>query len=215
MKYNTLFFDLDGTLIDSFPGVTKGLIYAFQTMGFPIPDNKSLRKFIGPPLQESIPLYMGFDKEQTKEAIRLFKKTYENGGMFDLNLIDGVEKALQHFRNQGRKMYVITSKDQKPAIAILEKMGLSKYFDGIYGSSYEEDRITKTDVLNFALKKLNLSDLDSILMIGDTRFDVEGANNVGIASLGLLSGFGSEEELLNEGVTYIVSDFNELIQLEL
>lgn len=208
--YKYVLFDLDGTISDSSEGITKGIQLALKGMGVDVANRSELRRFIGPPLDYSFKRYMNFSDEQSKEATKIYRDYYSKTGLFENVAYDGMESLLIKIKNSGRKVAVTTSKPEKFSVQILEKFGLAKYFDIIAGSSLDGSRGTKQEVLEYALEQFGNPDLKDVVLVGDTRFDAEGANKIGIDCVGVLYGFGTFEELEAEGVRMIAATVEEI-----
>ena len=198
MKKNFLFFDLDGTLTDSAPGIINSARYALSHFGIK-PNDDVMLKFIGPPLLESFQNLCGLDEENSREAIRLYREYFAVKGMFENSVYDGVYEMLEALRDEGKILAVATSKPEVYARKILDHFHLSEYFAHISGAALDHVRMTKADVLRNAVRGTEISDLCQGLMIGDRRHDVEGGNEVGMETLGVLYGYGSREELISAG----------------
>lgn len=201
--YDYVFFDLDGTISDSSEGITKGIQIALNHMGIEAGDRNELRRFIGPPLKYSFKNFYGFDDEQCEEGIRKYSEYYSVTGLFENIPYPGIKELLIKVKESGRKIVLATSKPEVFAKQILEKFEFAEYFDLIAGSSLNEGRGNKNEVIEYALESLGNPELSKVVLVGDTRFDAEGANLIGIDCIGVLYGFGSREELENEGVKMI------------
>lgn len=208
--YKYILFDLDGTISDSSEGITKGIQIALEAMGVSVPDRSELRKFIGPPLDYSFKNFMGFNDEQSKEATKKYREYYSKTGLFENIPYDGMKELLQKIKDSGRKIAVTTSKPDVFSVQILEKFGLAEYFDIIAGSSLTENRGLKHEVVAYALEQFGNPDLSEVVLVGDTRFDAEGARKIGIDCIGVLYGFGTREELENEGVKMIAQNVEDI-----
>ena len=209
MKYKYLFFDLDGTISDTLEGVGNAAIYTFEKFGEEIPDKSVLRKFIGPPLKYTFEKICGYSEEKTERAINIFREYYEDRGWRECHIFEGMNELLTEMKAQGYKLVVATSKSEEFAIPLLKMLGVHECFDFIAGSKDEIGRSTKTDVILHALNTLEITAKDA-LMIGDTKFDIEGANALGLDSVGVLFGFGTRESLKEEGATYIIESVKAL-----
>ncbi len=204
MKKDFLFFDLDGTLTDSAPGIVRSAKYALSHFGISLDDTVML-KFIGPPLMESFQKLCGLNEEDSKEAIRLYREYFAVKGMFENSVYDGVFEMLDSLRRQGKILAVATSKPEIYAKQILDHFGLTEYFSYISGAALDHVRMTKADVLQKAVVGTGLLDLSRGLMIGDRMHDVTGARTVGMETLGVLYGYGSREELMAAGAAGIAA----------
>lgn len=203
-KYSVVLFDLDGTIIDSGEGVTNSVAYALKKFGIEVEDKSALSKFIGPPLIYSFKTFYGFDDEKAKLAIEYYREYYQDKGIFEGYIYEGVEELLDDLKRAGKKIILATSKPEAFAKRILEKASLIKYFDFVAGATLDEStRITKIDVLEYALKEAKIDTVDDVIMIGDRFYDIEGAHNFGIDCLAVLYGYGARDEFEKYGAEYI------------
>lgn len=193
--YQNLLFDLDGTLTDPGVGITNSVVYALEKYGIKTDDRTQLYKFIGPPLQDSFEQFYGFSKEDAKTAVQYYREYYKETGIFENKLYDGMEHLLQSLCEAGKKLFVATSKPEAFAVQILEYFSVNQYFTYIAGSNMDGTRSKKEEVIAYALKAGKIQDLSSAVMIGDREYDVTGAKKAGIASIGVLFGYGSRKEL--------------------
>lgn len=210
--YKYVLFDLDGTISDSSEGITKAVQKSLSEMGIEVADRGELRKFIGPPLAYSYSKFFGFDEEQCAEAIRRYRAYYSVRGLFENTPYPGIAELLSHIKESGRKVAVTTSKPDKFTLQILENFGFLNYFDFVAGATMDEKRGTKDEVVAYCLEQLGNPDKKDVVLVGDTRFDAEGAAKVGIDSIGVLYGFGTREELENAGATHIAETVEEILQ---
>lgn len=215
MSNKVFLFDLDGTIIDSSKGITNAVKYSLNVLGYEIPNQEILNKFIGPPLDDSYSKYFGMLEEEWNEAIKYFKKYYDDKGMYELKIYDDLEELLSKLSKKYR-LYVATSKDEYNANRILKNLKIDKYFEYIAGASLEDGRTKKEDVIKYLLQreKENLKN-NEIIMIGDTKFDIIGANMNNMKSIGVLYGFGTREELENENATFIIEKPLDILDLEI
>lgn len=200
MKYKSLFFDLDGTLTDSSEGITKCAQLALRHFGIPAEDRSALRVFIGPPLRESFPKF-GVPEDRVEEAVEVFRSRYNTVGKFENVPYEGIRQLLETLKGEGYRLFVATSKPEVTAKEILHKFDLDRYFEIICGATMDGQRDSKESVIRYLLTKTQGEDA---LMIGDTAYDVNGANVFQIPTLGVSWGFGSHEEMLAAGAVGIV-----------
>ncbi len=194
---HTIFFDLDGTLTDSAPGIIHSVQYALKKYGIEAEEN-DLRSFIGPPLVHSFQDRFGFDHDKALEAVAYYREYFTAGGMFENSVYPGVEEMLQKLKEDGLMLAVATSKPELFSKQILEHFALTRYFDFIGGAAMDESRATKVEVLSYALQELQVDPAKAV-MIGDRENDMEAASLLGTESIGVLYGYGSQEELANAG----------------
>lgn len=211
--YKYILFDLDGTISDSSEGITKGIQIALNKLGIE-EDRKNLRKFIGPPLTYSFSKFYNMDDENMDKAIKYYREYYSKTGLFENTPYEGIEDLLKKIKDSGRKIAVTTSKPGKFSYEILEKFGLLKYFDIIAGATLEGEagkkRSDKVDVVEYALEEFGNPDKSEVVLVGDTRFDAEGAAKVGIDCIGVLYGFGTREELEEYNAKHIAETVEDI-----
>ena len=201
--YDYVFFDLDGTLTDSGPGILNGFAYAIKEMGGEVPDREFLKRFVGPPLKHSFGAILGYSPEDTDKAIKIYRDYYHNkGGLLENTVYPGIEDLLADLTNAGKKLVVATSKNAFGTNKVLEHFGLIKYFDFV-ATSDDELRPEKIDVIRYALKECSVTDLSTVVMVGDRENDILAAKELGIDSIGVLYGYGDEKELTNAGAVYL------------
>lgn len=213
-KYDVIAFDLDGTLTDPARGLILGFVYCFKKLGIPYENEKSLRKYIGPSLYEEWQEDFGFTPDEANAAIEVFREYYNIYGWWDNTMYDGIPEMLESLRRAGKKVVLATSKPLDTAKKVLELFGLTKYFDFIGGAvSHQNDQ--KWQVLNRSLSSVgvDLSDRDSLakcILVGDRKYDAEGAKIAGIDSMGVLYGHGTKEEMEASGFTYLVESVSDI-----
>ena len=208
MAYNSILFDLDGTLVDSGEGVLKCAELALRHFNLPIPSPEEMRTFVGPPLRDSF-LRFGCTEEMAQEAIAVYRSRYTTVGKFELFVYPGIEKLLQELTAAGCKLYVATSKPESVSVEILQHLGLAKYFTYIAGADQEKGRSTKSEVIAYLLEQAG--DLDGALMVGDTAYDVIGAAHHGIPCAAITWGYGTVESIEEANPAVIVNDTAELL----
>ena len=211
--YSFVLLDLDGTITDSGPGIMNGFEYAIKKMGGEVKDRSSLRRFIGPPLEESFGVLLGYSPEDTAKAIGYYRDYYFNrGGINENTVYPGIEIVLSELKGRGKKLLVATTKIEKGAKLVIEHFGLGKYFAFISAAN-STDRKTKAQVIRYGLEEAGCTDISKALMIGDRHYDIEGAKEVGLDSVGALWGYGSREELKEAGATYLLNKPGEILNL--
>jgi len=208
--YQTILFDLDGTLTNSELGITNSVAYALGKYGIQVPDKKALRVFIGPPLQESFERFYGFSKEECLKAIDYYHEYFSEKGLYENEVYLGVPDLLASLKQAGKQLIVATSKPEEFSIQILKHFGLYDYFDFVAGATMDRKRSKKSDVIQYALEQNGITDLAHTIMIGDREHDVLGAQAQKFDSIGVLYGFGSREELEEAGATYIAQEVGEI-----
>jgi len=219
-NFKYILFDLDGTITDSGEGITKAVQYALKHFGINVEDINELKKFVGPPLRDSYMKFYNFDEEKATEGIKVFREYYEEKGMFENSLYDGIVDVLKALKKSGKELIVATSKPEVHAKKILEHFNVDKYFTIIAGADFEETRVKKGDVIKYALDNFRntLNDnevlnLSQVIMIGDREHDIIGAKENNIKAIGVLYGYGDVVELTQARASYIVSKPEDLLEI--
>lgn len=210
--YSTILFDLDGTLTDPGLGITNSVAYALERFGITVSDRTSLYKFIGPPLRDSFMAYYGFTPGEAERAVAVYREYYSVDGLFENEVYPGIPELLAKLKGAGKRLIVATSKPEGFSARILEHFGLMKHFDFVAGATLDGSRGTKIEVMNHAITSCGVDPADAV-MIGDREFDILGAKHFGLASIGVLFGYGSREELTKAGADRLAADVTELEQL--
>ncbi len=213
-KYPILLFDLDGTIINSMEGVTRSVEYALNELGIQVEDRASLTSFIGPPLTVGFPKnYPQLTPEQVDFAISKYRERYHTKGVNEHCLYDGVRELIISLNKSGRRLILATSKPLYFAKQIMDHYELTQYFEDVVGCGLNGELNTKAEVINHALEKNGLlNSKKDILMVGDTHYDVVGAHANELECIGVLYGFGNEEDLKQANVDYIAADMNALAE---
>lgn len=206
----TILFDLDGTLTDSGEGIINCAILALEHFGLPIPDREEMRSFVGPPLHESF-IRHGVPADKTDEAIRVYRSRYVPIGAYENTPYPGIRELLEELKAEGHTLYVATSKPEEMSVKILEHFDLAKYFDRICGASLDTSRSSKEDVIAYLLSLSGRA--KSIVMVGDTKFDILGAKAHGIPAIGVSWGYGKTKEMADAGAKAIANTMSELLTL--
>lgn len=212
-NYHTIAFDLDGTLTDPKRGLTSAFAYGLKKVGVTFESLESLKKFIGPPLRDSFRDEYGLSEKDADDALMLFREYFGVYGWWDNELYEGIHDLLSSLRAAGKKIVLATSKPEVYSSKILKLFGLTEYFDFAEGASFDSSRERKCDVLDYALSKVGVctpEEKAGAVLVGDTKFDIEGARICGVDSIGVTYGYGTEADLANEGATYIAKTVAEV-----
>ena len=214
MAYQLCFFDLDGTLTDPKPGITKSFQYALASFGIHEELN-NLTKFIGPPLRASFRDFYGFTDIDTEQAVTKFREYFAETGLFENTVYPDIPEVLQNLVGRGIVLAVVTSKATAYADRILRYFHLDQYFSFISGDEMDGSltRNGKQALIHIALNALDQERKVPAVMIGDRKHDIIGAQEAGIDSIGITWGYGSYDELKSSGAMYIVNSADELYRL--
>lgn len=207
--FDYILFDLDGTLTDPKEGITNCVKYALESYGIHERDENKLLKFIGPPLYDSFREIYGFSHDDANDAVSKYRERFSTIGLFENRLFEDTIKSLQILKENGKKLYLATSKPIAFAMRITEKFDISKYFELQIGSEFDGTRGYKHEVIEYILEQLKLDNLSKIVMIGDRNHDIFGAKKCNIASIGLRCGYAEEHELEDAGADFIFDNLEE------
>ncbi len=208
-RYQAVLFDLDGTLTCSHPGILQSVKLSLEEMGIPIPSGEVLRKFIGPPLAYSYTHFCGMSMEEAEEGIRRYRAHYNRDGIFNCTVYQGIIPLLEALQEAGVKLGVATAKPGSMAMRVLEHFGLLKFMDTVSPNQEDEKGTGKAHLILKALKDLGVSP-ENAVMIGDTRFDCQGALEAGTAFIGAAYGYGGIPELKEAGAQLLAASPQEL-----
>lgn len=211
MAYNIVLFDLDGTLTDSGEGIINSVIYSLKKRGITEDDREKLKCFVGPPLEESYIRYYGFNDIESKKAVEYYREYYQEKGIFENNLYNGIENLLLNLKNNGKKLILTTSKPEYYAEKIVRYFKIEKYLDGVIGSNMDGTLTDKKELIEKVLEtKCSRSNKSEIVMVGDRKYDIIGAKKNEIKSIGVLYGYGTREELISAGADHIADNIENL-----
>jgi phosphoglycolate phosphatase len=211
--YTCILFDLDGTIVDSAPGIIASLAFTFEKMGKPIPSPTEMLAFVGPPILDSFRDLAHLDPAESATALEIYRENYLEVGVHDSTPFEGVGDVLRAIHESPVPLSLATSKPELPATLILEHLGLARFFDIITGASADEVRSAKKDVVEEALKRLAAmgADISRPVLVGDRKHDVEGAAAHGVPTILVTWGYGSVAEQV--GTVAVVDSPAELIPL--
>lgn len=210
--YQYILFDLDGTLTNPEIGITSSVMYALEKFGVKVEDRKELHPFIGPPLSYSFQTYYGLSEADSELAIKYYRERFSVKGLYENEVYEGVEKLLQQLKESGKKLIIATSKPEEFTLKILARFDLLKYFDYVAGATMDGSRGEKADVIRYAIEISGIQDRSQAIMIGDRKYDILGAKENGLDSIGVLFGFGDREELSEAGANYIAENVEDILK---
>lgn len=192
-RYDTVLFDLDGTLSESGEGILYAVRKIFEETNRELPDEKELAAFIGPPMYDSL-IRCGFSHEEAEQGVVIYKKHFVDKGIYMQKVYDGIPQVLVALKNSGRKLAVATSKFEPFSRKIIKMLGLEEYFDFVGGATSGPERRTKAKVIEYTIEFLG-AEAERTVLIGDTRFDAKGAKEAGVHFIGCLYGYGTKKEM--------------------
>lgn len=206
-----ILFDMDGTIIDSSEGITKSTQYTLDYYGINETDLEKLKVFIGPPLKISFMKHYNFTEEKAIEAVAKYRERYQPIGLYECELYPDVEKCIRGLKEKGYLIGMASSKPEVSCRKILEHFEIIDLFDDVVGATFDGKIDTKEEVLNEVLRRWSNIDKADMCLVGDTLFDVEGANRVGISCVGVSYGFGDVNEMRDAGAIAIYNSMQELL----
>ena len=216
--YQYIIFDLDGTLIKSEEGLYDSITYALEKSGVDPGDRKDMKRMIGPVLWESFQKFYNMSAEEADRANAYFTGFYDREGIYNASVYEGVVQMLEALRNAGRILLVVTAKPRDMAERVLNHTGIDKYFQAVIGPARGNKKTDKGSLLREALSFLAKTGTDHFqkeqaVMVGDRMFDMQGAVETGIPSIGVLYGYGDRQELINAGATLLADTPADVVKL--
>lgn len=208
-----IFFDLDGTLTQSDPGITKSIQYALNKNNIVSPSLEELKIFVGPPLGEKFIEIFGVDQETAGKLLDSYRERYNTIGKFECNIYDGINEMLEDLRSKGKVLCVATSKPENSAKEVLKHFDILKHFDFVGGDTFNHTRTNKSAVINYVAESMGIKDKNEIIMVGDTHYDVLGANESDVKCIGVLYGYGTREGLEEAGAYALAKSASEIADL--
>jgi phosphoglycolate phosphatase len=208
--YTVALFDLDGTIIDPIIGIVNSVKYALDCMKIDYNPTDSFEKFIGPPLDQSFQNFYSLSESGAREAVEFYRVYYKKSGMKENHLYTGIKDLIQDMAKQNILLFVATSKPTLFAIDILKYYQLADYFKEIVGANMDLTRTAKNEIIGYILSKNLNIDPNNCVMIGDRSYDIIGAQENQLDSIGVLYGYGSNEEMKEVKPTYMAETVDDL-----
>jgi len=206
----SVLLDLDGTLIDSQPGILASCLAALRALGHEPDETLDIKRAIGPPLEDIMQvLLQPYGDDRIGEAVAAYRQHYGESGLLGSEPYPGIRSSLSEMQQAGLRIYLATSKRETFASRILDHLEFATYFDGIYGSVPGGALDHKPELLAHILSEHNISPSHS-LMVGDRRYDISGAHAVRMRGLGVLWGYGTRDELETAGADQLVESTADL-----
>jgi phosphoglycolate phosphatase len=211
VNFDSVIFDFDGTVADTGEGVFDSVRYAIRMEGLAQPSDEDIRKFIGPPLFESFHSeFPEIDDDRVQKLIIHFRAKYSVDGIYKFKVYDGMETLLDNLHRAGVKTAIASSKADTFINFILKNCGLAQYFDEAVGANMKYTASDKSGLVGEALERMKVTDRNRVLMVGDRKYDIEGAHKQNVACAAVLFGYGNLEEFKEYKAEYIVKDCAEL-----
>lgn len=207
-----IFLDIDGTILDSEPGLHDALIKMFSEMGWETPSDEELTKYLGPPIAWSLENLYGISAQtEVQRAKKIFQEYYTNISIYNFKVYTGIPEFLQRVSEKNLNVYAASCKRAENTKTQLDFCGLSKHFDEIFGLKDSLKAQNKQSILENAIEKLGIQAKDCV-MIGDRASDIHGAKDLGMKAIGVCYGYGTEEELVNvDRIAFSVKELEKLV----
>ena len=212
--WHTVLFDLDGVLIDPIDGIENSAQYALRAVGKEEPDLAKLRDFGSEPLRAAFANHAALTEEETDRAVNAYSEYYSARGAFQSRVYPMIPEMLYTMKRSGFKIAAVTSRETQQALRILQQFDLARFFDAVVGVNPGSSPVTKKTLIEQALIALGMQyGRGNVVLVGDRFYDVEGAKEAGISSIGVTYGYGSAQELRESGADYVAENAGELGRL--
>lgn len=211
MQY--ILFDLDGTLINTKEGVVKSVYYALDSLGITEDEPEKLERFVGPPLKDSFMNFYQLNERGAERAIEKFRERYKEKGMYECRIFEGIEELLHSLKEQGKILCVATSKAEPFVSNMLKNAGIYHFFDFISAASLDGSIVHKPDIIKQVLNNYTDASKTDMVMVGDTKFDIIGAKEVGLKNIAVEYGFAAKGELEQAEPDVMVATVEELSEI--
>ena len=208
-KYKAVFFDFDGTIADTGDGIFHSVKHAIKESGYPPISDKKLRTFIGPPIFDSFKRELGMNEEESAFAVMKYREEYSRDGIFRFTLYDGIESLLRELKANGIQVSIASSKPYNFVLRIIDYLNFSELIDFISCPLNDNAHESKSALISRCVEHFEIQKSEA-LMVGDRHFDINGANETGIESVGVTFGYGSEEELKKAGAVYLADSTDDI-----
>ncbi|MDX2173756.1 MAG: HAD hydrolase-like protein [Bacteroidota bacterium] len=205
-KYQNIFFDLDGTISDSYKGIENGILFALEKVGIKSISSQEIKTIIGTPLADSLKIHCSNDLKKTSEAVACFREYYSTKGIMECELYPGMQELLAWASNF-YKLFVITAKPTIYANQLLEFQKVATFFTEIKGCELESNNFKKSNLMR------SIPNSIESIIIGDKKQDIEAGKEIGIKTCGVLYGYGTEKEIKESNPDFIVNSISELKHL--
>ena len=208
-KYDAVLFDFDGTFADTGEGIFASVQYAVNALGKEPLSEETLRTFIGPPIFDSFKRELNITDEESHFAVEKYRELYSQSGIYKFKIYPGTLELIKKIKESGTKFAIASAKPKHFIERIIDFLEIRNFVDCVSCPESDKAKDDKSILINRAVDILSV-EKSRTLMVGDRHFDINGANRAGVESVGVTYGYGSEEELLNAGATYIAHNTEEL-----
>ena len=208
-RYDAVLFDFDGTFADTGEGIFTCVQYAVNALGKEPLSEETLRTFIGPPIFDSFKRELNITDEESHFAVEKYRELYSQSGIYKFKIYPGTLELIKKIKESGIKFAIASAKPKHFIERIIDFLEIRNLVDCVACPESDKAKDDKSILINRAVDILSV-EKSRTLMVGDRHFDINGANRAGVESVGVTYGYGSEEELLSAGATYIAHNTEEL-----
>lgn len=214
MRYNAVIFDFDGTVCDTGEGILKSAKFALDYYGIDAPEYQELTFFIGPPLLITFQEKFGADAALADKLVKKFRERYTNKGILESKIYSGIKELIIKLKDENIKLGIASSKPQDYVEALLERDGIKQYFDSICAVTFSADCESKANIIARCVKELDVAGNET-LMVGDKKYDIEGARANLIDSAGVMWGYGGRIEFVEAGAKFVAEKVDDIYSIAL
>lgn len=192
-NYQLVIFDVDGTMLDTSEGLLASAVYTIKKLGYKLPEKSVLDSFVGPRIQDSLEKVYGLKGEELQNSAKIFRDHYKEGDVLRAQPYDGIYEVLEMLKEQGVHIAVATNKRQDFVDELMKKYSFEPYVEAVYGTDFE-GKLQKVDLIRLCMEKLQMKEKNEVVMIGDSVYDAEAAQNAEINFIGVTYGFDFKTE---------------------
>lgn len=214
-NFELILWDLDGTLLNTKPGLKNSVALTAESIGFRKLTEDEIESFIGPPFEDRAREVFNLDDNKLKEVVEAFRDNYKHKELFNAIPIPHIYEALDEIKKRGIKQGLATYKIEYCTFPLIEHFDFTKYFDTMHGG-LENEKLMKKDIMLKCIRDINITDMDKVLMVGDTEHDLRASIEIGCKFLGVKYGFGfsdlSEDEKKYKKILDFTDDISKIIE---
>ncbi len=199
-RFEYVFFDFDGTIVDTGPGIMRCVQYALSRLGIDERDEAKLRAFVGPPLQENFRVSYSLSEQQAADAVRYYREEYVGKGVFESQLYAGASEQIARLHDAGLCVAIASNKPEDMITQLCSLFGIDTLISGISGLRGKAE--TKATAIGRLLSEFAIADPRRVVMVGDRAVDAEGAQQCGTAFVAALYGYGPRQEFAGYPVDF-------------
>ena len=207
-----IFFDLDGTLTDSSPGIIRCVNHALIQLGHGTVSDDRLRGMIGSPLRHIFADALSCEDEATVDrAVVAYRVRFNAVGVFENALYPGVADALSQLCRSGHALQIVTAKPAPAARRVVSHFGIAGFFRAVHGPQLSARDCDKAALVSSALQVAG-GDPCAAMMVGDRAVDMIAARQNGVRAVAAAWGYGSCDELVSARPEYTAETMTDVVR---